>query len=278
MFERGRPACPVACTYCHVTEHEVRRAEWNAGPRLGVNRACTFVNVAPWEDASVLDDFPWEVLRGDHVGFTAVTDPLWPRLNTTLRTWIDGSEQAGARLLTVVTKWPRVSASAARLLADHRVMVVYGVGNEAVERSTLVAKQVAVAHLLNAGVEVLPTFHPYIPGVTSLAILPELVRLGVREVDVKGFRWDPAMRLPTHPQFSADREVLVEDGWRERVVDAGMSLLSPREWYLREAPRGGGVSHGTALAGWTQVSALALVASSSEVERVRDAYIHRRTL
>src|SRR4051812_18438992 len=86
FFEAGVPACPVACQYCFVTEHDARRASWNARPRVGLNKAVSFLVVPPWIDSSAEEQerfatFPWHLFEADIVGFTAVTDPLWPRLD-----------------------------------------------------------------------------------------------------------------------------------------------------------------------------------------------------
>lgn len=84
-FEQGKPACPVACQYCFITEHDERRALWNRNPVAGVNRASLFINVTPDIATDPVEQarfalLPWEVAKGEVFGFTAVTDPLWPRL------------------------------------------------------------------------------------------------------------------------------------------------------------------------------------------------------
>lgn len=73
-----------------------------------------------------------------------------------------------------------------------------------------------------------------------------------------------------------DEEVLPEDGWRQRVSDAGFSLLSPRQWYLREAlgckPC---LDRKTAETLVGRVMELANIVSSDK-EGVRDAAVKRR--
>lgn len=61
------------------------------------------------------------------------------------------------------------------------------------------------------------------------------------EFDVKGFRYCDAQMGSWMPETSKkyylgkeEEEVLPEDGWREKVADSGLTLLSPRKWYLRE--------------------------------------------
>jgi hypothetical protein len=87
----------------------------------------------------------------------------------------------------------------------------------------------------------LPISHPYIAGVSDLGFLPELKRLGYDHFDVKGLRYCESNMGSWMPKTSKvhylgreDDEVLPEDGWREKVADAGLELLSPRQWYLRE--------------------------------------------
>lgn len=74
-----------------------------------------------------------------------------------------------------------------------------------------------------------------------------------------------------------DEEVLPEDGWRERVADAGLSLLSPRQWYLREGrQRDPHLDQQTAELLVGQVLGLANIVSSACSDDVIEAAIQRR--
>ncbi|MBU1721535.1 hypothetical protein KKG38_02015 [Patescibacteria group bacterium] len=134
------------------------------------------------------------------------------------------------------------------------------------------------------GVRALPIAHPYIAGVSDLSFLPELRRLGYDEISVKGLRYCDARMRSWMPEASRqlylgreDEEVLPEDGWRENVADEGFSLLSPKQWYLREgqgmSPH---LSRDRAEELVDQVMEIANVTSSSNAMAVREAAIARR--
>ena len=109
QFRPGKPACPVSCKYCFITEHDTRREVWNSNPIAGINKACTYINVPPWigEDRQTrerFETFPWEILKGDFVGFTAITDPFWPRIDTWLKLFLKKVSPV-AKIVTCVSKW-----------------------------------------------------------------------------------------------------------------------------------------------------------------------------
>lgn len=246
-FEAGKPACPVACQYCFITEHDTRREVWNRNPMVGLNKATTFVNVAPWITDSPCDKerfyaFPWEILRGDFVGFTAITDPFWPKLERYLWHFIEQVSPL-AKIVTCVTKWPITRETMVRLSRVPNFMMVVAItGNHPPIEKIPVCKHLKTLELAKElGVLALPISHPYIAGVSDLSFLPELKRLGYDKFDVKGFRYCDAQMRSWIPEASRryyvgleEEEVLPEDGWRKRAADAGLSLLSPHQWYLRE--------------------------------------------
>lgn len=289
-FEAGKPACPVACRYCFITEHDTRRETWNRNPLVGLNKATTFVNVAPWITDSPRDEerfyaFPWEILAGDFVGFTAITDPLWPKLERYLEHFIERVSPL-AKVVTCVTKWPVTRETMKRLARVPNFMMVVAItGNHPPIEKVSVRKHLETLALAKElGVPALPISHPYIAGVSDLSFLPELKSMGYDEFDVKGFRYCDAQMRSWMPEASRrhyvgreDEEVLPEDGWRERVADAGFSLLSPRQWYLRE-----GLSNGPHLSRPEaenlvgKVMELANIVSSASNTDVVEAAIRRR--
>jgi len=246
-FVAGKPACPVACKYCFITEHDTRRELWNKNPVAGINRASTFINVTPWigesrDEQERFYQFPFEILKGDFVGFTAVTDPFWPTLDRYLWHFLETVSPI-AKLVTCVTKWPVNRSVMKRLAQIPNFRLVVGItGNHPPIEKVTVAKHLETLSLAKEeGVPTLPISHPYIAGVSDLSFLPDLYKLGYREFDVKGLRYCDAQMKGWMPDKSRkwyidreDEEVLPEDGWREQVSDAGLSLLSPREWYIRE--------------------------------------------
>lgn len=245
-FIAGKPACPVGCKYCFITEHEQRRTVWNANPVAGINKACTFINVTPWIDTDPQEQarftlFPWHLLEGDYVGFTAITDPFWPQIEKYLWEWMDRASEH-AKLVTGVTKWP-ISRKVMKRLATYKnfYLVVGITGNWEIEKVPLKMHLRTLAWAKEYGVKTLPISHPYIAGMSDLSFLPEIKALGYDEFDVKGLRYCSQNMSSWMPEASKkwyegreDEEILPEDGWRQLVSDAGLTLLSPRQWYVRE--------------------------------------------
>jgi hypothetical protein len=248
QFQAGKPACPIACKYCHVTELDAdRTAKWSSG-LIGINKACTFINVPPWinEDPTAqanFDNIPYELLSGDWVGWTAVTDGLMPSLRKYFWQWVERSSRV-AKLITVVSKWP-INRQLMKELAtiDNLYLVITITGNPS--PIELVDTRVHLRTLALAaeyGVKTLPMCHPYIAGVSDLSFLTELANLGYQSISVKGLRYNPTTMsnwMPTASRLlydnSSQKEVLPDDGWREKVVDSGLSLLSPQHWYRDSA-------------------------------------------
>lgn len=288
-FEVGKPACPVACKYCHVTELDAdRTANWSQG-LIGVNKACSFMNLPPWinEDKSTSDrfyNFPWHLLKGDFAGWTAVTDGLMPDLRKHFWHWIEMVSPI-AKLTTVVSKWP-INADFMEALSriENFYLVITITGAESVEN---VSSRLLVRNLERAkfyGVKALPMVHPYISGVSNISFLPELKKLGYDEVCFKGLRynsetmdsWMPETSKPLYEGRGIE-EVLPDDGWQQKVEDAGLSLLSPKQWYYREAinnqPK---LSKSEAIANVDQLLQLAQVASSASGDIVKRSLVERR--
>lgn len=288
-FEIGSPACPVACKYCHVTELDTNRtASWSQG-LIGVNKACTFMNVPPWigEDKITQErfyNFPWHLLKGDFAGWTAVTDGLMPDLRKYLWHWIEQISPI-AKLTTVVSKWP-INADFMEELSriENFYLVVTITGAEDIEK---VSTRLLLRNLERAkfyGVKALPMVHPYISGVSDISFLHILKEIGYDEVCFKGLRynsetmgsWMPETSKPLYEGHGIE-EVLPEDGWQQKVEDAGLKLLSPKQWYYREAinnqPK---LSENEAAKNVDQLLQIAQVASSANGEAVRRSLIDRR--
>lgn len=289
-FEAGSPACPVACKYCHVTELDAdRSAQWSQG-LLGINKACTFMNVPPWiaEDLETQRRFyntPWHLFKGDFAGWTAVTDGMMPALLPYFWHWVDRVSPI-AKIVTVVTKWP-INKNLMRDLSKipNLLLVVTITGNAPpVERISAKVHLRTLALAKEYGVRCLPMCHPYISGISDLSFLPELKALGYDEFSCKGLRYNPATMSAWMPKASqliyegsGGDEILPEDGWRDLVSAAGLSLLSPKEWYLREAlPLEPHVRLPEAIKLVGELANFARVASSSAASAVMEAAIKRR--
>jgi hypothetical protein len=288
-FTAGDPACPVACKYCFITEHETRRELWNTNPLMGINKACSFVNVTPWivqdpEEKRRFHEFPWEILRGDFVGFTAITDPFWPRIERYLWEWMEKAGEV-AKITTCVTKWPISREVMKRLAQQPNFYLVLGMtGNWGIEKVSFIKHLNTLTLAKEYGVPCLPISHPYVAGLSDLSFLPEVKALGYEYFDVKGLRYDPVNMATWMPESSKvyyngheDEEILPEDGWRQQVEDAGLQLLSPRQWYLQEGkdfnPH---LSEAEAKAYVAEVLKYANIVSSNSNQAVIDAAIARR--
>lgn len=246
-FEVGKPACPVACKYCHVTELDAdRTAAWSQG-LLGINKACTFMNVPPWiaEDPATQQQFyatPWHLFKGDFAGWTAVTDGMMPELLPYFWQWIDQVSPI-AKLVTVVTKWA-INRELMQELAKipNLFLVVTITGNEPpIERIPSRVHLRTLELAKEFGVRCLPMCHPYISGVSNLSFLPLLANLGYTEFCIKGLRYNSATMGSWLPDSSnlfyenqGIEEILPEDGWRDQVAAANLQLLSPKNWYWRD--------------------------------------------
>lgn len=288
-FEVGKPACPVACKYCHVTELDSdRTANWTQG-LVGVNKACTFMNVPPWikEDKEASDrfySFPWHLLKGDFAGWTAVTDGLMPNLREYFWYWIE-KISTQSKLTTVVSKWPITNKFMEELsIISDFYLVVTITGAESIEKVAtkrlLTNLELAKKH----GVKALPMVHPYISGVSNIDFLPIIKDIGYNEICFKGLRYNPETMGVWMPYASKSlyenhgiEEVLPDDGWQQKVENSGLSLLSPKQWYYREAinnfPR---LTENEAIANVEQLLRLAQIASSASRNVVRRSLIERR--
>lgn len=242
-------ACPVACRYCVITQVGYRAEAWRVRFLIGLNKAVTILNPPrDRDDASALASFyrfPLELLEGDRVGFNAISDPFWPKYRSELEWFLD-SVAPIAKAITCVTKFP-VSAVLMKRLSTipHFQLNVSITGLDGIEATTTKSRLRTLALAREYGVAAFPTIHPYIASMSDLSFLPELTRLGYTAVDVKGLRYDPAMNVwmppgtRVHYAGTEGQEILPEDGWRERIADAGLQLQSLRAWgaeYSRSTP------------------------------------------
>ncbi len=243
-FQPGSPACPVACKYCHVTELDLDRSNnWSKG-MIGINKACTFINVPPWiNDDKVsqnkFDHIPYHLLDGDWVGWTAITDGLMPQLRPYFWKWVEQTSSR-AKLLTVVTKWP-INRQLMKELAiiPNFYLVVTITGNPyPIELVNTKVHLRTLQYAQEYGVKALPMCHPYISGVSDLSFLGELYKLGYNQISIKGLRYNPITMASWMPESSQVlynntnlEEVLPDDGWETKVSQSGFTLLSPKQWY-----------------------------------------------
>jgi len=183
----------------------------------------------------------WQLLKADFAGWTAVTDGFMPSLLPYFWHWVEQVSPM-AKLITVVTKWP-LNKTFAQKLADipNLFLVITITGNKPpVEKISPEVHLRSLAIAKEAGIKCLPMVHPYISGVSDLSFLGKIAYLGFNKVCFKGLRYNPKtmgdwMPLDSQTLYSGNgiKETLPEDGWRDRVKDTGLSLISPKKWYLR---------------------------------------------
>ena len=245
MCKKQSGACPVNCRYCVITQVGYRAEAWQKKFLIGLNKAVTILNPpADREDGEALAsfyNFPLELLEGDRVGFNAISDPFWPKYRPELE-WFLEKVAPIAKAVACVTKFP-VSATMMKRLAliPNFQLNVSITGLDSIERTPTKSRLRTLALASEYGVAAFATIHPYIAGMSNLSFLPELFSLGYTAVDVKGLRYDPSMTewMPQGArkfyEGTEGKEVLPEDGWRERIADAGLGLKPLRLWSAEQA-------------------------------------------
>ena len=242
IYQPGQHGCPVNCEYCVITEVESRRELWNQKTILGINKAATILNPPPdmgdKKARQEFYDFPVELLRGDIVGFNAISDPFWPKYQEALQHFLDTVPQV-AKLAVFVTKW-NPSDKVLNQLAEipNARLTVSITGLDELERTKTAHRLSVLRRAKERNIQTFPIVHPYIAGMTDLSFLPVLRDMGYDVIDVKGLRYNPQTMNRWMPeaaqrfyQNTAEKETLPEDGWREQVEAAGLKLMPPREWY-----------------------------------------------
>lgn len=279
-------ACPVACRYCVITQVGYRAAAWQQKFLIGLNKAVTILNPPPnKDDAEALAsfyNFPLELLEGDRVGFNAISDPFWPKYRPELE-WFLNEVAPVAKAVACVTKFSVSAAMMQRLaLIPHFQLNVSITGLDGIEATTIKSRLKTLALAREYGVAAFATIHPYIAGMSDLSFLPELKRLGYDAVDVKGLRYDSAMDAwmqegtRAHYAGTEGNEVLPEDGWREKIADAGLCLQSLRAWSAERARPTPRLTREVAEERVAALLAFANITSSDNDRAVIEAAIERR--
>ena len=244
IFSGHDYGCPVNCRYCVITKVESRRELWNAKTILGLNKAVTILNPPPdLRNEKALREFyefPPELFRGDFVGFNAISDPFWPKFAKELD-WFLEKIAPQAKLAVCVTKWNPSERTLDRLaqIPNFRLNVSI-TGFYGIERTKTSQRLALLEAAGRKGIKAFPIIHPYIAGMSDLSFLPRLLDLGYEEVDIKGLRYSNKTMSQWMPEPSrvfyegtGEQEILPEDGWREKMENAGLKMVSLREWYRR---------------------------------------------
>lgn len=241
MLEQGTYGCPVGCKYCVVTEVERRNTQWRTSSLLGVNKSVTILNPPPNlgdQDAiRSFYEFPLELLLGDIVGFNGISDPFWPKFRQELE-YVLREVPKVAKILSLVTKFEVSEEMMARLAEISNLRLTVSItGLDMLERTSTESRLRTLARAKRYGVKAFPIVHPYISGMSDLSFLPRLRELGYDQIDLKGLRCNPRTAKLWMPEdiqaryvFSEDEELL-EDGWRQKLVDAGFAKVRMADWY-----------------------------------------------
>ncbi len=245
QFTSDRHGCPVGCEYCVITKVESRRELWNERTILGINKAVTILNPPPdLSDKKALKefyDFPIETLNGDIVGFNAISDPFWPKYKKELDYFLDKVAPV-AKLVTCVTKFNPNNETLDKLAEIPNFRLVVSItGLDSLERTKTVDRLNLLKRAKEKGIQAFPVIHPYIEGMSDLSFLPVIKELGYDEIDIKGLRYNHETMSSWMPELSqqyyvgtSEQEVLPETGWRDRIDEAGLSLISLKSWYRKE--------------------------------------------
>jgi DNA repair photolyase len=238
--------CPIGCRYCVVTKVASRRTLWQKRTILGLNKAATIFNAPPDKnDPEAMAEFyhfPVEMFHGDIVSFNAVSDPFWPKYQPELEYFLTAVAPV-AKLVVGVTKFILTDEMLKRLSQVPNFRLIVSItGLDQLEKTKTVDRLDLLRRAKKFGVKAFPLIHPYIAGVSALSFLPELKKLGYDFVDVKGFRynsktmnWLPAASRKYYEK-SKEKEILPEDGWREKIQNADLTLVPLKDWYALDLP------------------------------------------
>jgi DNA repair photolyase len=277
-------ACPVSCRYCMAAKIDARSRFWNGSYRIGANKTCTFVNRFPGDPPLSRMDIPWNLMRGELLGFEGASDCFWDVYDADLRWLLDRLDDFGIQRLVLTTKIP-VTERQAAMLCGKRVCVIYSVtGLDALERTTTDSRIEAMSRLRELGIETHPLIHPYIYGYSDLSFLPKLARAGFHEAAVKGFRYNSrAMNLSgiipdeilSRYKGDESEESIGLDHAKEAMKESGImpvplrSFLRPEKEYA--------VPEAEAKRDSEALIKRCVISSSANVKAVVDAMIARRT-
>jgi DNA repair photolyase len=237
--------CPVGCKYCVISKVDSRRDMWNKETVLGLNKAVTIFNPPlDLQDKEALHEFynfPVDLLKGDFVGFNAISDPFWPKYEKELNFFLDNVPRI-AKIATCVTKFNPSDAVLDKLSKIKNFRLVVSVtGLDSIENIKTEERLILLERAKKKGIKAFPIIHPYIAGMSDLSFLSRLKEIGYEEIDVKGLRYNHknmSSWMPQQSQFfyekKEEKEVLPEDGWRECIASAGLKLRNLKDWYRED--------------------------------------------
>jgi len=270
----NRPACPVACKYCSITEVSYRREQWERGVSISINKVVTVLNkhYKEW--------LPPEYFTSDILCFEASSDPFWTeRFNDFERFCMDYASVS--RLITFVTKMP-ITRKHLEVLKRVEVPIVVvvsitGLDELGIERTRREILYDNIRKCQDLGIPSIPLIHPYIHGLVDVhKLLEEFKALGIKYYQIKGFRFDSSMVwLPKEVyEFYKDKEGIEYMPELEIQVD-GLTRIELRDFYrMYQLPPK--IDCGQAAEYVSKVIKHAIITSSAPKEEVIEYAIKRR--
>jgi len=279
--------CPVGCEYCVITNVESRSELWRENDGApSINKAVTIINPPLERTPEKLEQYyamSPEIFKGDIVGFCANSDPFWPRHRRELEYFLKKITPE-VKLATCVTKWNVPDQILDRLAEIENFRLVVSItGLDQIEGTSTEDRLSLLERAKERGIIAYPIIHPYIAGMSDLSFLSDLKELGYTQVDVKGLRYDQSMNSWMPPEVQelyrpyGNEESLIEDGWRDKLQNAGIELKGLKSWYQDQAVgKGPHLSPEEAVERVSQVLKMAHITSSDTDRAVIRAALDRR--
>jgi DNA repair photolyase len=287
IYKKEKTSCPISCKYCVITKVNSRRNLWNKKTIIGMNKAVTILNPPPdRQDKKAMDDFynfPIELLKGDIVSFNALSDPFWPKYENELDYFLKKISPI-SKLVVCVTKFPISDKTLKRLaeISNFRLTVSI-TGLNSLEKRNSSQHIELLRNAKEYGIKAFPLIHPYIAGLSDLSFLPELKEMNYEYIDIKGLRynhenmknWMPAESQRYYINTN-EKEILPEDGWREKIMSSGLKIKSLKEWYKENCPSAPKLAEEIAKKNVAELIKYANITSSDADEAVIKSAVLRR--
>lgn len=285
-YKKVETGCPVGCRYCVITKVDSRREMWSNNTIIGINKAVTIINPPPClNDKKAVEEFynfPLGLLKGDCVGFCGISDPFWPKYKKELWYVLENVSKI-AKVITCVTKFNPPDEVLKRLAKIPNFKLAVSItGLDKIEKTKTKDRLDLLLRAKKFGICAFPIVHPYIGGMSDISFLDKLVKMGYKEIDFKGLRFNKETMKDWMPvnvqklyQASGEKEFLVEDGWRKKLEKAGIKLRSLKDWYKDgfDSPK---LSLRESKDKVNKILQYANITSSDTDEAVIDAAIRRR--
>lgn len=292
-IQSNEGACPINCRYCAVTNIDKRICLWEKNSLIGINKAVTYIN-PPYKDRFHSFEQQRQEMRpfyklkpylfeGDIVCFNSISDPFWKLYRDELEFFLKKYSPV-AKLVTCVTKMPVPSVLMKHVLSKYPNfrLIVSITGLDGIEGTSTESRLKTLARAKEYGIKAFPLCHPYISGMSDLSFLKTLKELGYDEIDVKGFRYNPRfdewMNKKSIELYhgSNEEEVLIEDGWREKVIESGLKIISLKDWYKKQNLTTPKLTREEAELKVREVMKMANITSSGTDEEVFESSVQRR--